>query len=321
MLSVCELTLTPPELSAGAWTLRLDAVGSIPVYYRLTGVNAGDSDTPPIIANIHVADGGSVLAPAPLLITASLLRSQPIARANVEGEIIGPDGASTSFTLADDGVAPDIEADDGVYTALATYTQNGKHVVRVSFDNAANSAVEVFGGGEHTPPIEGEEAPEVDLQPVAENFQRSAEAEVVVSGVSDDDHGDTSATATPILFTNVDIDGKMDRAGDSDWFEILSPMTDTIVVRVAGLAFDMRPQLRLLDAEGAELARQTLDDAGPDGYVWLSLAVSAEDVIYAEVTDTDGKAGGIYQISAGSPIPATSEQPRWAVYLPMMGVE
>ena len=250
-----------------------------------------------------------------------MLRNQPIARANVRGEIIGPDGSSTSFTLADDGVAPDIEADDGVYTALATYTQNGKHVVRVSFDNAAGSAVEVFGGGEHTPPIEGSEAPEVDLQPVGENFQRSAQAEVVVSGVTDDDHGDTSATATPILFTNIDVDGRMDRAGDSDWFEILSPMTATIVVRVSGLAFGMQPQLRLLDADGAELARQTLDDTSPDGYVWLSLPVTAEDVIYAEVTDTDGNAGGVYQISAGSPIPATSEQPRLAVYLPMIGIE
>ena len=72
------------------------------------------------------------------------------------------------------------------------------------------------------------------------------------------------------------------------------------MVRVTGLAAGMQPRLRLLAGDGVTpLSAITLSA----NYPALVYTARAGTTIYAEISHTDLTAsGGVYQISAGSPI-------------------
>ncbi len=275
-------------------------------------LNASDD----FVASLNVLDGGIVRYPNPIRVVTLLQRTRPIAGAVAEGELIAPDGSSTSFTLRDDGIAPDPEANDGLYSALVNYTQDGVHTLRVRFSNPQGTAVEIFDSGAGAPPLPGYEGQIPPPEPVHEDFAVVAELEIIVTGTQADDHGDTPQTATALDSTNENMVGKIDRPGDRDFFRISAEQTGRLVVRVSGLAFGMHPRLRILAANGTT-ERASVTWSGT-GYLWAEVDVQAGDLLYAEVRHQDANAqGGIYTISAGAPI--VSEQQRsFGVYLPLV---
>ena len=66
-----------------------------------------------------------------------------IAGAGITAWVEGPDGTYSDLTLTDDGVAPDVLADDGQYTGLMPYDQPGDYAVTVLFDNIALSLIHI----------------------------------------------------------------------------------------------------------------------------------------------------------------------------------
>ena len=74
------------------------------------------------------------------MLTAVLSQDVPISGAFVTASIERPSGATESFGVLDDGVAPDVLADDGIYSAVLSYEEDGINAVIVHFDNSAGTA-------------------------------------------------------------------------------------------------------------------------------------------------------------------------------------
>jgi len=269
------------------------------IWEPTSGASLASAD---ITASLFALEGNNVTYPQPVRLIAMLQRTLPIAEATVQGEVVLPNGQTQTLTFRDDGVAPDALADDGQYSALFVPTQNGQHQYRVTFTNPTQAAVEVYNGLELAPPPPGYQPDDSLLAPVPvlENFTVSAQTTVVVSGVRSDDHGNDPGTASLLNTDNLDQWGHIEQPGDRDLFRITVLQDATLVVRVTGLAAGMQPRLRLLAGDGVTpLSAITLSA----NYPALVYTARAGTTIYAEISHTDLTAsGGVYQISAGSPI-------------------
>ncbi|WP_124681864.1 carboxypeptidase regulatory-like domain-containing protein [Candidatus Viridilinea mediisalina] len=286
------------------------------IVWTANTANLSDEDDG-FVANLNVLDGGIVSYPNPIRLLATLQRTRMVAGALAQGELLAPDGSYTTFTLRDDGLAPDPTADDGIYAALVNYTQDGPHTLRVYFSNPNGNAKEVFDSGQFAPPPPGVDAPQLPAPiPISDDFAVIAEMVIIVSGTQADDHGDTPQSATLLEHNNHDLVGKIDRAGDRDLFRIEATQAGRVVVRVSDLAFGMLPRLRILAADGTtERANVTWSGIG---YLWAEVSVEEGGTIYAEVSHTDSSAAtGIYKISAGAAI-SSDVSNSVNVYLPLI---
>ncbi|NNJ11527.1 hypothetical protein EKD04_014415 [Chloroflexales bacterium ZM16-3] len=317
-----------PELAAAAplagQAPRIDLVANNTARSALQIVWANNSaplaaSQDAIIANVSALNGGQINYPEPIRVLAVLQRDHPIAGAVAQGEIIAPDGSSQTMTLRDDGVAPDTRANDGLYAALLTYSQDGTHTIRVSFTNNAGAAYEVADSGELAPPPPGT-TPQLPVsQPITDVFDVFTELTVQVTGAQADDHGDTSATADVLATNGTNVAGQIDRAGDRDLFRITATSNGKLAVRVTDLALGMQPQMRVLAADGTtELARVDLSTSESTDYLLLTYTMQAGERVYIEVTHSDPAATqGFYRISAGVAL-ANEVSESSSVYLPII---
>jgi len=274
---------------------------------------------PEVTASISALDGGAISYPNPIRVLAVLQRTQPIAGALAQGEIVAPDGSSQAITLRDDGVAPDTRANDGLYSALLAYQQDGLHTIRVRFTNSDGTAREVADSGALAPPLPGT-TPQLPTPPsITDPFDVLTELTVDVTGFQVDDHGDTWATATTLALTNTDSAGQIDRAGDHDFFRITTTSGGALVVRITSLAFGMQPQVRLLASDGStELARSDLSTSASADYLLLRYTVAAGETLYIDVAHHDPTAvQGFYHISAGTLL-SNEVAGGGTVYLPLI---
>ena len=134
--TACLLNIDNPQ--SGVWTVQAEtAQPNITLNYRATG--AGD-DRLTISASLTSLTGDQVTYPEPFVLVAVLGGEWPIAGATVTAELKQPNGEIAPLTLRDDGVAPDALANDGLYSAIVGYTQEGIHNITVRFDNPAGAA-------------------------------------------------------------------------------------------------------------------------------------------------------------------------------------
>ncbi|WP_333691973.1 choice-of-anchor X domain-containing protein, partial [Chloroflexus sp.] len=276
--------------------------------------------TPTFTVTLHALDGETVSYPMPIRVIAMLQRAHPIIGATVEAELRAPDGSRQPVLLRDDGVAPDWIAEDGIYSGLTGYAMDGTHVLRARFTNPNGAARELPVSGQPAPPPPDEDIPLPAPIPVGESFDVVSELSIEVRNVRPDDHGDTPATATWIMPTNHDVVGRVDRAGDRDVFQVTAETAGSITFRVTGAA-GAQPRLRLLSADGTELARGTSDGVS-GGYPVVTYALRAGETVYLEISDANaGAAGGFYQASAGealaSDLPDSSGGSR-SIYVPLV---
>ena len=284
----------------GYWTLQAVAPhADVALTYRASG-SAENVIT--YAASVTSLTGDVVQYPEPIVLLAVLGKELSISGAVVNATIQRPDGTVTSFPLLDDGVAPDAEASDGLYSAILDYAESGPHNITVQFDNSASTAQLTYSGLQ---PSVGENGVAVPLQspiPVGENFERFARIQVNVANVQPDDHGNTPQDATILPADNTDVPGKIDYQNDVDAFAVNVSSTGELVVRVSNLALGMDPKLRVLASDTTTiLAEGDLTTNGTDkGYLALLITVNAGETIYAEVSHRSAATGGAYEISAGS---------------------
>ena len=254
-------------------------------------------------AEVRLSAGLTVSYPAPILVAASVTGIDRITRAGVVATATTPGGDTLPLTLVDDGVAPDAIAEDGVYSGYLPYGQSGTYEVSVTFDNAANTAVytqlatswSIGPNGEIFVPT---------FEPVGEPFSATATATVVVSGVQPDDHEDTVAVATPLPVGNIDLTGRIDHAGDRDWFAVTPAEYGRLAVRVTNIGLGLSPRLRVLAADGTTVLADVTTPPVADLYLFAVIDGDPELPVYIEVSDTNATAaGGVYDVSAGTPLP------------------
>jgi len=296
--TICYFGVDAP--TPGLWELRADSAADAALTYRVGG-SAEQQFT--YAASLTSLTGEVVQYPEPIVLLATLGKELPIAGARVNATVQRPDATVESFPLLDDGIAPDATADDGLYSAILDYSEDGLHNITAQFDNSAGTAQLTYLGLQPSAGEDGEEVPFPDPVPIAENFERFARIQVHTLNVLADDHGDTPADATSLSADNMDVPGRIDHPGDLDVFEIYASGTGEITVRVSNLALGMDPKVRVLAGGGSTvLAESDLATSGTAGYVILNLTVAAGDMIFAEVSDRGAAAGGSYAVSAGSRI-------------------
>jgi len=297
--TICYFGVEAP--APGIWELRTIAGGGDAVLTYRVGGSAEQEFT--YAASLTSLTGEVVRYPEPIVLLATLGKELPIAGARVNATVQRPDGTVESFPLRDDGIAPDATADDGLYSAILDYSQDGPHNITTQFDNSGGTAQLTYVGLQPSAGEDGVEVPFPDPIPIAENFERFARIQVNTLNVQADDHGNTTADATALPADNRDVPGRIDHAGDLDVFEIYASGTGEITVRVSNLALGMDPKVRVLAGDGSTaLAEADLATSGTTGYVILNLTVAAGDVVFAEVSDRGAAIGGSYAISAGSRI-------------------
>jgi hypothetical protein len=264
--------------------------------------------------------GRSVEYPNPILVTAQVGVRAPIAKASVQAGVLHPDGTVVKIALKDDGLPPDVLADDGLYSGFITYTQSGTYHAFARFDNEAGVAVFTEDSLEHAPGPDGE-TDYPDPQPVGEAFFAVANTTITVNNVRADDHGNTTGDATVLNTDNVDVTGRIDYADDVDMFAVTPVVGGKLVLRLSGFAFDMHPIVQILGSDGA-VDKEFEFDAEEQPYFFTSLRGRASRPFYVAVRHVDpAAAAGLYDVSIGPALPNVIESPplSWLLLLIPIG--
>ncbi len=242
--------------STGLWSLILAArVGEAEAFFTASMLAAG----PPVVLSVDAVHGvrmpfniprtsfeleETVLTyPAPMVVVANLNRGLGINGVDVTGTLTRPNGAESAVTFRDDGVAPDLIARDGSYSAQISYFQEGPHLIRVSADNKSLRGALTYNGTSRSPADGGATGPIaaawVPDERIDEDFLRVSDVIVYVEGIVPDDHEGFFRGATHVDAINVDAFGHIDFPGDIDFFSFTAPALggsgDSLNIRVSRL--------------------------------------------------------------------------------------
>ena len=290
----------------GTWTLNAVNASGGPVTASGSVVaNPAAGRTYDLVA--ASASGSTVNYPEPIVLTAAVAKGARLTGVEVKAKITAPDGTFRTLPLHDDGRNGDGIAGDGTYSLLLGYDDDGTYAVDIDANNDAGAATYAVAGYAASPDANGNEPPRLAPVPVPEKFQRQAHLQINVSGVASsggDDHPDTPP-GTPLPADNTEIAGRIDRAGDLDYFAIQGIQPgQPLAVRVTDTALGMMATLSLYRPDGTLLRSGNLSNAASrNGYVFLVLQpgeIDPSGTLLARVEDaTPGASGGTYSLSAG----------------------
>ena len=274
---------------------------------------AAAETTASFVAKVQNVKSGDVYYPEPAMLVATLRTGEYIARAGVTASVRAPDGKTTAIILRDDGAAPDLKKDDGIYSGYMPYNQSGAHQVEIAFDNKAGNAVFTQRSYQHAKGPKGETYTG-GLPPVGTGFTAAASTTVMVRNVAADDHGNTPGDATALSFRNVIRTGRIDGAGDHDVFVVKPGESGRFMLRLDNFAQEMKPKIRVLAADGTRVLARYAFTPSANRYFTASLDLTSGSKIYIEVTHRDTNAAqGLYDISVGEPL---AGERYVSVYLP-----
>ncbi len=249
----------------------------------------------PYLAQVYQVSGSTVDYPQPAILVATITNGDLIARAGLQAQVTAPDNSTSALVLKDDGVAPDEFADDGLYSGIMPYNQDGDYLVSVTFNNDASQAVFTTIGMADSPWAVG--------SLVGENFSENATTTLTVQNFASDDHSDQIQGATPIVTDNLPHAARIDRAGDHDVFIGTLVGSGKFVLRLANFASGMQPHIRFLDADGVTLLGDFTFVPEPGYYYIFYVTGNAGASIYIDISQKDPLANtGSYQISFGRPL-------------------
>jgi hypothetical protein len=289
---------------SGLWQLKIKALAAImPLTIRVSGLM--QEGQIPLTASVASLSGEAISYPEPITLAASVVSDSPLTGVNLLATIEAPDGSIETFSMKDDGVAPDAYAGDGVYSAVLDYEMSGSYSITVKFDNESGTAQKTYVGYAPSLGPDGEYIPLPDPVAYSENFLRMSRIEIQTANVKDDDHGNYPSKATGLSLDNTGIPGKIDYDADVDVFRIQSENSGTYLLRVSNLALGMNPHVRLLAEDGQAVLKEiNLSDFQDDEqYMFLRLDMKENEVVFAEVTHQDPTGRGTYLISSGSQLP------------------
>jgi hypothetical protein len=282
----------------GGWTLLVDAVGSrLDLQLQTAGWSSGRLGFSLSLANL----GGSTLPyPRPGAILATIQKQLPLSSATISATYRTPSGLEFGLNLRDDGTAPDVLGADGNYSALLAPTENGIYEISVVVSNNSGRAKYTYNGSLPLISSFGTSSFPADAG-TSELFTRATRLQLLVTGATADDHGNTPNEATPLPADNRPLAGNMEIPGDIDLFSITPPPGLTnLAVRVSDLALGMAPVLTLYGADQTNvLATANLATSPASrGYLYL-IVTNVSGVVYASVTHASPNGTGLYSVSAG----------------------
>jgi calcium-activated chloride channel regulator 4 len=248
--------------------------------------------------------------PEPVQLYARTVLDGDVTSLNVNAHLIAPDGSTIPVVMTDDGTGNDSAAFDGLYSAqIPNLQQNGTYTLDVGVENVGTAVYirprgEVASNGAPLSPV---------YVPVGVPFARDGKVVFTVNGITADDHGNAAAVATGIAPDYAPHYGKIETAGDVDFFRVDgAPAGQPLNVRVYDQRFGFSPKVTIYAADGATALKSgsLLLGATTGGY--LSVNVPGAQVIsplYVKVEDQAGGAGGTYTIDVGATVASDQNVP------------
>lgn len=287
----CSITINQPM--AGRWEAEV-AIAAPPVgiEWFISGVKR---ESQPLRAHVGSLTSNPLIYPNAAIIVAHVQGSSKVARLGVQAQVVTPSGGEQTLVLRDDGVSPDGIADDGLYSGRLSYRQDGDHLIVVNFDNNAGTAVfTTLGQGDGS-----------ILKPVGFNFNRSARVTVQIQGYRNDDHGNTSDTATTLPTNNVEIPGRIDAPGDKDLIKFEPTVSGPIAIRLPGLTPGMKPEITITRCDDGTLIKHAKLTTVEDMYLLTIIDAQAGIELCIEVKHQDTTASDEhYHVGVGPLLPS-----------------
>lgn len=149
--------------SGGVWKLRATSASSaVEMSYHIAGYPLDNTNVYfTTLDTIRSNDGF-------LLISAKVGNDLPLTGINVQAKVTKPDGTTVDVAMKDDGVLPDIKAQDGVYTGSLAAADDGDYLVKVYFNNAGGTGQYTVYGFTYASHAANQ------LIPMTQNFTRVA---------------------------------------------------------------------------------------------------------------------------------------------------
>ena len=319
---------------AGEWKMEFDhsaGTSSIVINTDITAEPLGGERVLELIAGTQTQN---VVYPELPILRATLIKDAPVTRASVVATILSAD-YSTSMTQAlnDDGLFGDQVASDGIYGFALDYKTLRAHfgvctdeqrrsvlcgspfVVQIEATNPGLTAIQTENSLLPAHPLSmtngatGILPTPPPLPPIGEAFIRTASTQIRIVDFALDDHVD-QGVGSPLQPDNADQAGNIDSSADVDRFDLPVGSAASLVVRVAGLAFGLQPELAVYSPSGQLLALVDMTSAGsagyPSAYIDTSALVGTGASLTVEVRGAGGTTGA-YLVSAGNLI--ASDQP------------
>lgn len=271
----------------GAWTLQADGT-SITGDGEVALEASGKSDLSLQVTLL----GGNY--PEPISINATFAGDKPVLGANVIAQVTVPDGADpiADIILKDDGVAPDVVADDGIYSGvISNYSADGRYKIRVTGDNAFGTAVMDSSGmneagADSSPTIVGD-------------FERVDDGSITASGYTDmpNDPVDAYELTTDSTKQWVVIED----SSDTVWFYFTAEAGQTYYLQTANIISDtstgLETLLDLYESDASTLINSS-SEYNDTLMSYIEFTATESDDYYIKLQSNNG-ATGRFTISAG----------------------
>jgi Mg-chelatase subunit ChlD len=233
--------------------------------------------------------------PQPIAIMASVNAPEPVVGATVTASVTVPAGAGPipDLTLEDDGISPDVRADDGVYSGvLANYSVDGDYEVSVTVTNPSGLASVDTGGALES----GTDAPSEILSP----FQRSAEGAIATSGYMA--QPTLPVDAIEISLNNTKVWGTIENDGDVLWYKLSATAGKQYFIQTSNLVSrdtsTMATLIKLFKPDVSTVIESSsgFDDSNISQIVWTA---PSTDTYYLTVEHAS-PGTGTYALTAGT---------------------
>lgn len=280
----------------GQWFIEIADSGNINLLSF--DVSANHANGPSLI--VDNLSGNTIDYPKPILLTAAVIHDKLMTGLTISATLEKPDSTSVPVQLFDDGTHGDATAQDGVYSNIySEYDQNGAYTLTVVADNKLGTALLTDYGILYA---KGS-APAKTLVPYTTNFARLKTLRFSVNGVVSDDHGNDYNNATELIPDNSLIPGKIETPMDKDFFKIILPVGQDIIIRISDMSPEMKAEMIVYGSDGSTVLGYTNINVGStdNGYLMLPVASSASsNTVYVAISDLDdSRSNVVYNISAG----------------------
>jgi len=166
-------TQTQQQPLAGHWMLSLQATQQGEAEAAMTVSALPKDNSHSFFATVHTEATHPLSVGQSTRIFANLSADFPITQLQVTAGVETEDEQLIPITVRDDGVEPDTQAEDGIYTGQFTPEKVGKYLLLAEFDNTQNTAQHSDLGVAYAPDQEGN-VPVQQLIPINMPFQRFA---------------------------------------------------------------------------------------------------------------------------------------------------
>lgn len=163
----------------GVWQLQVNTTSLVEVEYMVSALPKDNSNS--YFASLESLPGDYLDPNTPVVLVASVGSNFPVTGVPIKTTVETPDGEVTEITLHDDGIAPDVEAQDGDYYGSYTPSASGDYFFLVAFDNSAGTAQTTNNGVAYAlAPTSDGKLPTQGLSTLDAKFQRVAYTQVIV---------------------------------------------------------------------------------------------------------------------------------------------